>query len=71
MVLRPIRVETSQVVYLKSILEAYPGIAAVHARPGVNSGDSAELLIATTQGFASEVDDVLRELTSEIALDGL
>lgn len=69
MSLRDVQVPTSEVVYFKSLIEAYPGVAAVHATRGAARSEMARLLVATTQELQSELDALLTELTTEI--DGL
>lgn len=73
MIIRRIVVPVSEVVFLKSVLEAYPGLAAVHAerahsRRGQTADDAPKgttLVVATTPGFESELDELLAELRRE------
>jgi hypothetical protein len=63
-----ILVPREEVVYLKAVLEAYPGLAAVHAERGRQLGDSAPLTIVTTPELATELGEVLSELAREMRL---
>ncbi len=65
---RTVVVPTHEVVYVKSILEAYPGLASVHAQPGRETTGGARLVIACTPGLTSELDDVIDELGEEVSL---
>lgn len=64
MILRKVTVPMHDVVFVKSVLEAYPGLAAVHAErtPSSNTTRTASLVIATTAELAGELDEVLSEL---------
>ena len=69
MVLRELRVAVADIVYLKDVLEAYPGIASIHAEPaekGRAPRATADLLVAATPAFEAELDAVLEELAEEI-----
>ncbi len=71
MVLRHVELATEQVVFLKGLLEAYPSIAAVHAppaAPGRVTDRRSAVMIATTPGFADELDGILSELSCELEL---
>jgi hypothetical protein len=68
MFVRSVLVPVQDVVYFKSVLEAYPGLAAVHAERGQASGGSASLVVATTPELAGELDGVLDELSREIGM---
>jgi hypothetical protein len=63
-----ILVPREEVVYLKAVLEAYPGLAGVHAERGRQRGDSVPLTIVTTSELAAEVGAVLDELGDEMPL---
>jgi hypothetical protein len=65
---REVVVPTQDVIYVKSILEAHPGLASVHAKPGRETSGGARLSIATTAGLVEELDGVLSELTTEAGL---
>lgn len=66
---RAVVVPTHEVVYVKSILEAYPGLASVHARPGRETTGGARLVIACTPALAPELDAVIDELAVEVSLE--
>jgi hypothetical protein len=71
MIVRRVMVAARDVVFLKSVLEAYPGLAAVHAERARTSGAApsrASLVIATTDELAGELDEVLAELAQTIHL---
>jgi hypothetical protein len=59
-------VAREEVVYLKAVLEAYPGLAAVQAERGRQSSDRVPLTLVTTVELADELGQVLRELAEEI-----
>ena len=63
-----ILVPREEVVYLKAVLEAYPGLAGVHAERGRQRGGSVPLTIVTTPELASEVGEVLAELGQEMTI---
>lgn len=65
---REVVVPTQDVVYVKSILEAHPGLASVHAAPGRETSSGARLTIATTAGLVDELDGVLSDLVDEAKL---
>jgi hypothetical protein len=66
MAVREVSMPTPEVVLFKSLIEAHPGVAAVHALPGRVRGARAELCVATTRELEPELDAVLAELTEEI-----
>ncbi len=74
MVVRKVIAEAEDVVFLKSVLEAYPGVAAVHAERGQGPPGRdhpkrpRQLILATTPGFGPELDDVLADLQGELSL---
>src|SRR5262245_16725847 len=82
MIVRSVLVPVHDVVFFKSVLEAYPGLAAVHAERGMKYGPalsdgsgpkgsaepSAELVVATTSELSGELDAVLDELSHALAL---
>jgi hypothetical protein len=71
MVIRDVEVATREVVFLKSVFEAYPGIAIVLARPAVSQGKKSarsSVAIATTVELSPEVDGVLAELAASVGL---
>ena len=68
MIERCVVVPTHEVVYVKSILEAYPGLASVHARPGRETSGGARLVIASAPGMVNELDAVIDELEAEVSL---
>ncbi len=74
MILRSVVVEAEEVVFLKSIIEAYPGVAAVHAeRRQAQQAVSGvarprTLMVATTPGLAPELDLMLDGLSDEVSL---
>lgn len=61
--LRRVRVQTRDVVFLKGVLEASEGLAIMFAQRG------GDLTIATTVGQENELDRTLSDLSSE--LDGM
>ncbi len=61
-------VSRGEIVYLKAVLEAHPGLAAVHAEPGRQLGAEVPLTIVTTRSLAGELEQVLDELGEEIPL---
>jgi hypothetical protein len=65
MIVRRVTVPVQDVVFVKSVLEAYPGLAAVHAERTrfSNKPSNASLVIATTAELAGELDEVLSELS--------
>ena len=65
---RVVVVPTHEVVYVKSILEAYPGLASVHAQPGRETTGGARLVLASTRGLTAMLDAVIDELTEEVGL---
>ncbi len=74
MVVRRVTVEAKDVVYLKSVIEAYPGVAAVHAERGQGEQQRdglarpRQLILATTPGFGPELDGLLEDLQDELQL---
>jgi len=68
MIVRHVEVATEQVVFLKSILEVYPGIAAVHAPPGAAKGGRASLMLASTPGLVGELDAMLADIADAVSL---
>jgi hypothetical protein len=74
MVVRKVIVEAEDVVFLKSVIEAYPGVAAVHAERGQGLVERdglvrpRQLILATTSGFESELDGLLEDLQGELSL---
>jgi hypothetical protein len=63
-----ILVPREEVVYLKAVLEAYPGLAGVHAESGRQRSDEVPLTLVTTRALARELDEVLTELAREMPL---
>ncbi|MBW2454473.1 MAG: hypothetical protein JRI68_08180 [Deltaproteobacteria bacterium] len=74
MILRTVVVEAEDVVFLKSIIEAYPGVAAVHAerrqaqRAVSGVARPRTLVVATTPGLGAELDHLLDSMRGELAL---
>jgi hypothetical protein len=77
MVIRRVVIPVSEVVFFKSVLEAYPGLAAVHAEraekkqanaPQDLAPRKAHLVVATTPGFEAELDALLHEMSGEMSL---
>jgi hypothetical protein len=78
MTLRDVDLPKREVVFFKSLIEAYPGVAAVHAtrRDAANSRHAApggtpaaRLIVATSRELTAELDGLLADLANEI--DGL
>jgi hypothetical protein len=69
MCLRDVELPTGEVVFFKSLIEAYPGVAAVHATRGAARGEQSSLVVATTAELEAELDGLLSDLAHEI--DGL
>ena len=65
MVMREIRVPVSEVSWVKSVLEAYPGLCSVHAPRGRAQGSHTSLVIASSSGAALEVSAIVDELLAE------
>ncbi|HZO11719.1 MAG TPA: hypothetical protein VFB62_00620 [Polyangiaceae bacterium] len=65
MIIRRVTVPVQDVVFVKSVLEAYPGLAAVHAERirGASKTPNTSLVVATTAELAGELDEVLSELS--------
>jgi hypothetical protein len=60
--LRRVRVANADVVWLRSVLEGYDGLAALY-------GDgSGVVTLTTTHGLAAELDALLEDLCMEAAL---
>jgi hypothetical protein len=71
MIRRVVRVLRHEVVYVKCIVEAYPGLASILAPPrrsGEAPSDESRLVLAFHPGVESEVDAMLRELSDETGL---
>lgn len=68
MIRRAVRIARREIVYLKSIIEAYPGLASVHAPPGRELGETTRVFVMFPPGAASEVDAMLGELALEITM---
>jgi hypothetical protein len=66
MVVRAVSLPAAEVVMLKSVLEAHPGVASVHAVRGRVRGPRAGLRVAATRELAAELDGVLHDLAEEI-----
>jgi hypothetical protein len=64
----PVVVPTHEVVFVKGVLEAYPGIASVHAERGRVTSDGAPLVLACDPGFADELAAIVDELAAEVGL---
>jgi hypothetical protein len=60
LVVRRVRVEPKEVVFLKGVLEASEGLAVMFAEAG------GELTVATSTSQAGELDRVLSDLEVEI-----
>jgi hypothetical protein len=60
MAVRRVVMRARDVVFFKGVVEASEGLAAVFAEHG------GDLIVATPEGRASELDDLLRELKSEL-----
>lgn len=60
LVSRSVVVPAKEVVYLKGILEAHEGLAQVFAEAG------GDLIIATTESQADELDALLPQLLAEV-----
>lgn len=71
MIVRRVMVPTRDVVFFKSVLEAYSGLAAVHAERTPTSSEpaaTASLVVAASAELAGELDEVLCELAQTIPL---
>lgn len=68
MICRSVRVPTREVVYVKSIVEAYPGLATILAPPGRELGETARLFVVFHPGAEGEVGGMLGELSLETGL---
>ena len=79
MVVRRVLVAVPEAVFFKSLIEAYPGLAALHAERTIKTAASpvaespvaekrAQLVVATTPGFEMELDELLHELSQEMDL---
>jgi hypothetical protein len=66
MVLRDVDVPKARVGLLKCLIEAYPGVAAVHAVRGAAHSDVVRLLLSSTRELGGELDGLLTDLTHEI-----
>lgn len=64
--LRAISLPPAEVLFVKSVLEAYPGLCSVHAPRGRVQGDRAPLIVAAPPQAATEVDAILDELLTEV-----
>lgn len=58
MVVQTITVPTAAVVYVKAILEAYPGLASVHAARGKAQDERTRLFIASSPEVQDDVADI-------------
>ena len=54
------------VAAFKSLIEAHPGVAAVHATPGAARSERVRLLVATTKELTGELEGLLDDLADEI-----
>ncbi|MEM1029951.1 MAG: hypothetical protein AAF928_06905 [Myxococcota bacterium] len=54
-------VPTPAVVVVKSVLEAYPGLASVHAAAGRAPGEHTRLFVASSPAVADEVAEICRD----------
>lgn len=66
MTLRDVELPTREVVYFKSLIEAYPGYAAVHATPGAVRGERAQLIVATSRELSLELDGLLNDFAADV-----
>lgn len=63
--LRGLSIPPSEVLFVKSVLEAYPGLCSVHAPRGRVQGPLAPLVIACSHEAVVEVHSILDELEAE------
>jgi len=74
MVVQTITVPTSAVVHVKAIIEAYPGLASVHAARGRTQDPRTRLFIASSPEVQDDVADIcfcdLAEWGSRPAAEG-
>ena len=62
LVLRRLRIADDDVVYLRSVVEGYDGLAALH-------GDGSGIVsLYAPESRALELDELIRDLASEVAL---
>jgi Domain of unknown function (DUF4911) len=62
LVLRRLRVADDDVVFLRSVIEGYDGLAALH-------GDGSGVVsLCAPESRAAELDELIRDLASELAL---
>ena len=59
-------VPVSEVVFVKGILEAYPGMVAMHSPPGRVVGTRAPFALATTAGWKEALRRIMRDLAEEV-----
>jgi hypothetical protein len=62
MVIRQITVPTTAVVFVKAIIEAYPGLASVHAARGRAPDERTMLFIASSPEVQAEVAGICADL---------
>lgn len=67
MIRRTVRVVRREVVYVKSIVEAYPGLASILA-PRREGSPESRLVLVFDRGAEREVDAMLSELAAETGL---
>lgn len=65
--LRSLSIPAAEVLFVKSVLEAYPGLCSVHAPRGRVQGPLAPLVVACAEGATGDVDAILDELVAEVA----
>jgi hypothetical protein len=66
MVFRAVELPTEEVVFFKSLVEAYPGVAAVHAGRKAGQRAMTQLCVATSPSLERELDGLLGDLAAEI-----
>ncbi len=69
MALFDVDLPTREVVFFKGLIEAYPGVAAVHAVPAVRGAPRtavARLIVATSRSLEGELGGILNDLTTQI-----
>lgn len=68
MIRRTVRVVRREVVYVKSIVEAYPGLASILAPRREGASPESRLVLVFDRGAEREVDAMLSELAAETGL---
>jgi len=69
MALRELWVPSEVMGYLKSIVEAHPGLAAVHAGRANAATQTVRAVLLTTGAQARQLDALLRDLATELPIE--